>query len=141
MNTDDLNDIVSGYAEFERTMDEAIDEADRIDRIIDQREKEMGEFYLPEEFDLQLTPEDESKMKERCEAIQSEMTIRGFVVNLDERAPLKALYLYLQHIALITEGLQMPGTWFSNFGCKHWCEDCFQKEWCSLKKELEGEDD
>jgi len=139
VHVDDMNDVFSGYAEFEREMDEAMDEMDRINAIIDQREKEIGEFSLPKEFDPKLAPEDEKKIEQRGRAMQDEMAIRGFAVCLDEGAPLKAFYLYLKYMALITEGLKMPGTWFSNYsGCKYWCEDCFQKEWCNLKEGFEG---
>ncbi len=138
MNIEDMNDAFSGYAEFEREMDEAMDEMDRISTIIDQREKEMGEFSLPKEFDPKLAPEDEKKIEQRSGAMQDEMAMRGFVIDLDESAPLKVLYLYLKYIALVTEGLKMPGTWISSFGCRYWCEDCFQREWCNLKEGFEG---
>ncbi len=140
MKVNDSNDIADGYDEFEREMDAAISEMDQIDDVIDKREKEMEDFHLPKDFVPHLTSENEDKIIERCNAMQEEMLMRGFAVELDENTPLKVFYLYLQYVALITEGLEMPGNWISTFGCKYWCKDCFQREWCTLREDIEMEE-
>ena len=116
-------------------------EVDRIDDVIEERESEK-KFFLPNDFDPAMDPDDEINISRLCEDIHGELSNRGFHVELDERTPLKAGYLFLQHVALLTEGLKLLESHNITFnGCGAWCEECFQRGWCSVREEIEKECD
>ncbi len=123
---------------YERMMKES----DAIDDIIDQRVEEMGDFCLPSTFDSHLPPEEVERTQQQCDALEQHLAGRGFDVELDRATPLKVRALYGQYLALVTEGLSTPGDMRMVFnGCGGWCEECFQGPWCSVRAEVEAEDD
>lgn len=128
-------DIFARYEEIDTQMQEV----DRVDSIIDAAVAEP--FVLPDDFDPVLPSEEEEKISKTCQALEDEMNGRGFAIQLDKGIPLKVRYLYVQHVALVTQGLEMPGKWLNVFnGCGGWCEGCFQGAWCSLSDVIENED-
>jgi len=129
-------DMLVGCAEIEMHMKEM----EKIDEAIDAFQIE--DFSLPADFDPDPGSEEEADISRNCEALENEMKSRGFAVDLNGRTPLRVRYLYVQHVALVTEGLKMPGKWQSVFnGCTGWCEECFQGAWCSVREENEKEAD
>ena len=115
-------------------IDRCMKEIDRIDDIIRVRERKP--FGLPEDFSPELNEEEEKRILRICDALENGLASRGFVFNLEKDLPIKAYYLYVEHIAFITEGLRMPGGYVSTYtGCGGWCEGCFQKPWCRTRLE------
>ena len=115
MSRNIVDDVIKGYPEFARKMDAAIGSMDSVDDVIDAREKEIGEFRLPQDFDPVLTEEDEKVLLEKCEALEDELEARGFIIELDKNAPLKAIYLYVQRVDILTKGIEMSGKWNTIF--------------------------
>ena len=128
-------DVMSEY----RRMEQREKAVEKIDRVIEEREGKG--FCLSADFDPAISSEEEASMSNGCEALHRELVTRGFDVFLDEGVPLKVVYLYMQHVALIAEGLRLPeGERIVFNGCGGWCEGCFQSPWCSIKEEMDREE-
>lgn len=130
-----MSEMMSDYLEIEATMKES----ERVADIVHERGADG--FQLPPDFDPAVGGKEGEAMRERFDVLEGELLCRGFEVQLDKNAPLAARYLYAQHIALVTEGLRMPGSLKMVLdGCAVWCDDCFQHSWCSVRKELDEEE-